>query len=776
MRENPANGYDQLPALRNSYMPSQEEKGVHLRDYWKVILKRRWIVISLLLIAVAATAVKTFTMRPIFRGITTIQINIENPQVLDFKEVFAINVWAMDYYQTQYNILESQSLALRVVKALKLLEHPEFLPEPETPVQRWRSNLRASFLDFFPSFRKEDPASDEGLVTEKDPLQDEKEASLVGQILGRLKVEPIRNSRLVKIHFDSYYPDLSARAANTLAQEYIRMNMENRFTNTEQAKEWLTKQLEELKAKVERADEALHAFGSKHDIISLEEKENLTMKRLAELNEELAKSESDRMAKEAIYKQVQQIEVRNSDTLLSILDNKLIQDLKQSYIQLETQYVKLSETFKPDYPEMVRLKNQMESIQKRLDGEIKKIAASIRNEYESSLRRESLQRQAFKQQKAKAMEMNERAIQYNILKREADTNREIYKSLLQRLKEIGVSAGVTASNIQVIDQAKLPRGPYKPNIPRNLLFATAIGLFLGMGLAFFFEYLDNTVKTPEDVTELSQLPSLGMVPEISSERRRRLGKKTATVYPVELITFGHPKSMLSEAYRNIRTSILFSFSERPPKKIVFTSPNPFEGKTTTLINTAIALSQIGARVMIIDADMRKPRVHKLFSERNGSGLSTFLSGNAKLASVVKRSDIPNLYYIPAGPVPPNPSELLNSSLFRNMLTFLEQKFDQIMIDSPPALGFSDSAILSTAADGVILVVSGGKTPKGTLQRAKDAFVQVNAKILGVVINRVNIQQYDYKDYYYRYHYYQSYYGKEMEKRKPPLRVGSGKLA
>jgi capsular exopolysaccharide synthesis family protein len=267
-----------------------------------------------------------------------------------------------------------------------------------------------------------------------------------------------------------------------------------------------------------------------------------------------------------------------------------------------------------------------------------------------------------------------------------------------------------------------------------------------------------------------------MVPEVSCEGRKRLGKKAKAIYPVELITFGHPKSMLSEAYRNIRTSILFSFSERPPKKIVFTSPNPFEGKTTTAINSAIALSQTGARVMIIDADMRKPRVHQLFSERNGAGLSTFLSGNAKLVSVVKRSDIPNLYYIPAGPVPPNPSELLNSSLFKSMLGFLEQKFDQIVIDSPPALGFSDSVILSTSADGVILVVMGGRTPKDTLQRAKEVFVQVNAKILGVVINRVNVQQYDYKNYYYRYHYYQSYYGREGDNKKLPLQVATGRLS
>jgi capsular exopolysaccharide synthesis family protein len=356
--------------------------------------------------------------------------------------------------------------------------------------------------------------------------------------------------------------------------------------------------------------------------------------------------------------------------------------------------------------------------------------------------------------------MQDNAIQYNILKREADTNKELYKGLLQRMKEAGISAGIMASNIQVVDQAELPTSPYKPNKRLNLLLAAVVGLFLGIGLAFFFEYLDNTVKTPEDVEQQIRLPSFGMVPEISYERRRRL--ESGKSYPVELITFGHPKSMLSEAYRNIRTSILLSFSERPPKRIAISSPNPAEGKTTTVINTAIALSQTGAKVIIIDSDMRKPRVHKVFDEENGAGLSNFLSGNASLESVIKGSDVPNLYYIPSGPIPPNPSELIGSKLFKSLIESLGERFDHIVLDSPPVLGFADT--ISTSVDGVILVVLGGKTPRETLQRAKEVLHQVNAKILGVVINRIDIQRSDYGGYYYRYHYY---YGKEGKKKELP---------
>jgi len=751
LKQIPPEGYYQLPPPPGySYPPPQEEKEVSLRDYWKVIRKRKWTIIAFFLIVVITTAVGTFTMRPIYRGTTAIQINKENPQIVDFKEIFAVNTMDLDYYQTQYKILESRSLAKRVIQNLKLAEHPEFLPKPETPFQKWKSNILNPIFALF-------TASNKSYTSEKDPPEGAKETAFINQFLGKLKIEPIRNSRLVKIHFDSNYPELSSQVSNALASSYIQQNLENRFIATQQAKEWLTGQLEDLKAKVERAEEALQAFGSKHDIISLDEKENVTMQRLTDLNDALTKAESERMAKEALYKQTRD---RNSDSLPSILENRLIMDLKQAYIQLEAQYMKLSETFKPDYPEMVRLKNQMQTIQKRIDGELTKIITAIKNDYEASLRREALLRQAFEEQKARVIVMKDKAIQYNILKREADTNKELYKGLLQRMKEAGVSAGIMASNIQVVDQAELPTKPYRPDKRLNLLLAVVVGLFLGVGLAFFFEYLDNTVKTPEDVEQMIRLPSFGMVPEISSERRKRLEKGAS--YPVELITFGYPKSMLSEAYRNIRTSILLSFSEKPPKTIVITSPNPAEGKTTTVINTAIALSQTGAQVLIIDTDMRKPRVHKIFDEENGVGLSNFLSGHAELESIIKKTEIPNLYYIPSGPIPPNPSELVSSNRFKNMVASLGERFDHLVLDSPPVLGFADSTILSASVDGIILVVLGGKTPRETLQRAKDVLHQVNAKILGVVINRIDIRRSDYGYYYYRYHYY---YGKEGKKKK-----------
>ncbi len=729
--------------------PAWQEKEIHLRDYWKVVQKRRWVIFAFFLIVVVSTAIVTFTMRPVYRGTTTIQINKENPQIVDFKEVFTVNTTDLDYYQTQYKILESRNLARRVIQTLKLAEHPELKSEKSFfrgRMGEFAKNL-PGWVPFLPD--REGNLSD----GEKEKVR---ETFLINRFLDRLKIEPIRNSRLVKIHFDSHYPDLSMRVPNTLSLAYIQQNLETRFTATEKAKEWLTGQLEDLKGKVERADETLQDFGSKHDIISLEEKENVTVQRLMELNEALAKAEAERMAKEALYRQTTG---QGIETIPAILENKLIQDLKQTYIQLEAQYLKLSEKFKPDHPEMKRLKTQMDSVYRQLQGETQKIATGIKNEYESSLKKEKLLRKAFEDQKDRAMSMKQKAIQYNILKREADTNRELYKGLLQRMKEAGVSAGIVASNIQVIDQAEFLTEPYRPNKLLNLILAAVVGLFLGVGLAFFFEYLDNTVKTPEEVEDLIRLPSFGIVPAIYFKSRKKIGDGNS--YPVELITHSHPKSALAEAYRNIRTSILLSFSEKPPKTLVISSPNPAEGKTTTVLNTAIALAQTGARVLLIDADMRKPRLHAIFRYENGAGLSNYLSGNARLESIVRNSEIPNLSYIPSGPIPPNPSELLGSPLFKNTIHTLEESFDHILLDAPPVLGFADSVILCSLVDGTMMVVMGGKTPRETLNQAREVLMQVNARILGVVINRVDIRRNYYSSYYDRYHYYNG--GKEHKK-------------
>ena len=777
--------YYQLPPQGYYPLPPQEEKEINLLNYLRVLQKRMWMIVAIFLIALTVTAIGVLTVRPVYRGTATIQIDRENPQIVDFREIFAVSAWDDDYYQTHYQVLASRKLAKRVIYTLNISEHPDFLPQPETSLQKVKSSIlspirevKSSLLNLIynligPPSENASKQPSENLSEEvreeaqssMDSPETNQETIRINQFLSRLSIEPVKNTRLVRINFDSYHPGLASQAANAIATNYIKLNLENRFKATEQAKEQLNEQLEVMRAKVESADEALQAFCQKHGFVFLDDKErNVSLQRLSDLNDALAKAESERMAKEALYKQTKK---GDFDSIPLILENKMIQDLRQQYLQLEVQYSKLAETFKPEYPELIRLKRQMETIQRRLNAEYSRYIHAIRNEYEFCLRKESLVRSAFEQQKTVVTEMQQKAIQYNILKREADTNRDLYKNLLQRMKEAGIQAGITASNIQVVDQAAVPTRPYKPNIPRKILYATVIGLLFGAALAFFLEYLDNTIKTSEDVEQIVRLPAFGMVPTISYEKRKQVER--GKVYPVELVTFGHPRSLLSEVYRNIRTSILLSFSERPPKTMVVSSPNPMEGKTTTAVNMAIAFSQLGSPVLIIDGDMRKPRIHKVFNGANGVGLSNFLSGNAELKSIIRSSNIPNLFYIPSGPIPPNPSELLGSNLFKNMLQFLGRSFEQIIFDSPPVLSFGDSLILSNSVDGVVLVVLSGKTPRETLHQSKNALHQVNAKILGVVVNQVEIGQTRYGYYHYRYgNYY--YYEQESSRKELSYKI------
>jgi succinoglycan biosynthesis transport protein ExoP len=770
------------PPAEYSYFPPEEEREINLLNYLRVLRKRMWMIIAVFFIVLITTAIGVLTVRPVYRGTATIRIDKESLQIVDFREIFTVSAWDTDYYQTHYQILASRQLARKVINALNISEHPQFLPEPETPFQKLKSGilnpiveLKLNILNFIYDLMghfHNNPSKDasenlskdlpENLAkdspSDKDSPETSKETAVISQFISQLTIEPVRNTRLVRINFDSYYPELASQVATAVATNYIKLNLENRFNAAEQAKQQLNQQLELMRAKVESADEALQAFCEKHGFIFLDDKEkNVALQRLNDLNEALAKAESERMAKEALYKQTKKGEF---ESISSVLDNKLIQELKQNYLQLEVQYSKLSETFKPEYPEMVRLRKQMETIQRRLNIEYSRYISAVKNEYEFCLRKEAMVRSAFEQQKTIVTEMQQKSIQYNILKREVETNRDLYKNLLQRMKEAGIQAGITASNIQVVDKAEVPARPYKPNIPRKILWATTVGLLLGVGLAFFFEYLDNTIKTSEDVEQFIRLPTFGMVPEISNEKRKRLER--GDIYPVELVTFGHPRSLLSEVYRNIRTSILLSFSERPPKSFVVSSPSPMEGKTTTAVNMAIAFSQTGSPVLIIDGDMRKPRLHRVFNGSNGVGLSNFLSGNAELKSIIKTSNIPNLFYIPSGPIPPNPSELLGSNLFKNMLQFLGRTFEQIIFDSPPVLSFGDSLILSNCVDGVVLVVMSGKTPREALRQSKNSLLHVNAKILGVVVNRVDIGQTGHGYYSYGNYYYYEQEGKTKE--------------
>ena len=722
----------EYPLAPSTYYGYQEEE-IHLRDYLHIILRRKWIVITFFIAVVTTVTLGTFMMKPQYKATVAIKIDKENPNILTFKDVYAVERPEEDYYQTQYKVLKSRNLARRVIRQMKLDVNPEFSEQKPGTVQA------SSFL-------------------KKEPLnrEDGIDSALIDSFIQRIEVSPQQKSRLVNVSFSSYDPQLSARVTDAIAKSFIDLNIESKFEATQQAREWLEKQLDIMKAKVEQAEEKLNEYASKNEILFFETtvdkegrggSENIMTKKLSELSTEMTAATSDRIQKEALYNEIRSSETESSSL---VMGNALILSLKKDYAALESEYNQNLKIYKPDYPKMVKLKELTEQIKKKIDAETKKIITSTKKDYEAAIKRESYLKSAFEKQKKDALDLNNRSVQYQILKREADTNKELYNGLLQRLKETGISASLTASNIQILDRAEVPKNPFKPKKVLNIFLSLIVGLFGGIGLAFFAEYLDNTVKTPEDIEKKILMPSLGLVPLYRNH------DSTKTIPPVEFISHADTKSLMSEAYTSIRTFLLFSTAGKPPKVMMVTSARREEGKTTTSINTSISLTKSDARVILIDADMRRPRLHKAFKVSNTKGLSSFLSGNEEFSeTLIKHTSVPGLDIMTAGPLPPNPAELLSSYRLRDLIDGLYALYDFIIFDTPPILGLADAAITSTQTDGVILVVRSGETPKEAAQQAKKILESVNAKVLGVVLNGISESNMKYGNYSYYQYYYQN---------------------
>lgn len=723
----------------------EEKKETHLRDYWHVLFKHRWIVLACFLITVVTVTTATFLQKSLYKATATIQIDRTAPKVLKFEEVSSSSTDKEidDYYQTQYKLLTSYSLADRVVNLLKLDSNPEFsgtgAPGRVSQARAWLAGL----MDSLRSRPPRQPASD-GISIVESPV--------VQRFLKKLEIEPLKNTRLVKISFLSASPELSARVANAMAESFIEQSIEQKIGATKYAGDYLAKQIEDVRAKLESSDELLQKFARQKQYLVLDEKQEQTTKQLSLLTDALMKARSERLAKEALYRQTQG---QDFQSIPSVLENALIVDLKKEYYRLQAEYTKLSEKFLPDYPTMVALKSNVDEVKGRLDSEVQKIIDGLRSSYEAGLKSEHLLQASVDKQKQATLKTNEDSIQYNILKREVDINRELYAGLLQRMKETAVSAGLDSSNIQITDRAKIPLSPDRPKKMLNVALGIVLGLSLGIGLAFFADYLDNTVRKIEEVESTFALPMLGAVPALTTaERRRRLRGMTngQDTNSFELVMHRDQSSLASEAIRNIRTSLLFSLPENPPKLLLVTSAEPGDGKTGVSINLTIALSQLGGDILLIDADMRYPDCHRILEQDRVPGLSNFLVGDAELTAAIKPTAIPHLYLLPAGQPPLNPAELIGSERMRTALELLCRQFKHVIIDSPPVVGFTDSVLLSTYADGTLLVIRSGKTIRDAALRAVRALTAVNARILGVVLNSLELHGNEYS-YYRGYHEY-----------------------
>ena len=716
-----------------------------LGEYVRVLAKRKWTVLACLLTIFSIVAIASLKMTPVYEASGSIAINKADSGLVNFNNSPTFN---LDYYdptelETEVKILQSDLLALQVVKELGLDRRPEF---------GGRTTPLPSSLDLAP-----------------DPLQADsgRTSSLLSAFRGSLKGTLAPNTHIVEVHYRSADKDLAATVVNTLMSTYTENNFKSRFDSTMQASDWLSKQLVDLQMKVETSQEKLVRYQKEHEILGIDEKQNITTQKLDELNKALTTAESERMDKESVYRLV---EAGDGDTIASAasaLDaagagnqagSGLLENLRTKEADLKIQAAELNTQFGPSYPKLAQLNNQLKEVDAQLLAETRKVGGKIRGQYMAALQRESMLHDALEKQKQEANKLNESAIEYSLLKRDLDTNRQLYEGLLEKLKEAGVSAGLRSNNFRIVDVARVPTTPVEPNIPRNLTFAFMLGLTSGVGLAFLLEGLDNTVRTTEQAQMISGLPPLGMIPLGSRSAREGPSAKRLVIATskeaVELITQVRPQSQMAESYRALRTSLLLSNLGAPPKVIMVTSALPQEGKTTTSINCAVVLAQKGIRVLLIDADLRRPSIHKTLGMGPRSGLSNVLTGSATLETAITRSPIlPNLDVLPAGTPPPNPAELLASTNMRDVLQELRGQYDHIVVDTPPTLSVTDAVVLSPRADAIVLVIRSGQTTKQALRRSRDILTQVNAKVSGVLLNAVDLSS---PDYYYYYEYQGKY--------------------
>jgi capsular exopolysaccharide synthesis family protein len=730
-------------------VPSWEGEEVHLRDYLEVLVRRKWLILAVLALCFLSTMVFTLTATKIYQATASLEVTRDAPKVTKFQEMVNDQVNAREFYETQANLIKSKALTQRVVDRLNLAEHPVIV-KALFDEKSGEAGMLKRMREMFHSLLAPKGAPSSLAVPQETIDQQELLKFLDENLSATLR----RNATLISIAFTSPDRKLSQDVVNTLVDEFLRWKMDQRLEASQLAREFLNKQIDRAKINLEKAEETLNQFAKQSGIVSLDSKLNSVYSQLEELNTALAKAEADFIGKQAVYNQAV---TDGAASLPQVLSNTLIANLKGEHSKLKSEYDLLTTTFREEYPEVKKLKAQMLSLEQRITLEEHKVFKAIKNEHDTALAQLNHFKVRTDQQKDLALKLNEQATQYKIMEREVETNKGIYQSLLERTKEIEAMVGVTSSNINIVDRPALPILPHKPNVPLNLMLAIALGVIGGIGCAFLVEYFADAITNPDQITERFQIPILGVVP-----------LARAASYPLDMAFVSDPRAPLSESVRTAKVSIQLSGTENHGRSILITSTSPGEGKTTIALNLAMAFAGGDEKVLLIDADLRKPRVHKAFgafSNGSGPGLSSLLAGVVK-TDVCRESGIENLWFIPAGPIPPNPVELLASNRFNELMAGFLQRYDRVLLDGPPHHGFADILVLSRKVGGIVLVSSIGETTRNGLRHFKKGIANVRGTILGCIINKVNTsKRFGYGAYYRYYQYYNTDYGQENKRHK-----------
>jgi len=691
-----------------------EEREIHLRDYLQILYKRRYTALTFFIIVFAVVIIGTLSTTPVYKATTKILIEKAEPYNLTMMYPY-YSPYDPEYYETQYQLIKSKAVAQKVVTML---------------------SLETTYASYFKGGEK--------LLSSSGSNAAEMLSDIVS---GGIVVAPVKNSKIIDVSYLSTNPDFATHIVNSVARAYIEEILEMRMSASRYSLEWMTKKAEEEKTKLEQSERALQEYMKSHDIVTLQDKVAITPEKLTEFNALLIRAETKRKEVESLYNQVVGVtkNLKEAETIPAIASEPTVQSLRGQILKAEQNIEELSKKYGKKHPAMIKADEEAKVLRQKREQEIRRVINSIKNEYDLAKANESSLRITLANTKAEAQSLSEKFIDYGVLTREVETNRQLFDALIKRIKEQSVTEEVKSVNVWVVEKAEKPLSPVKPRKVLNLFLGVIVGLLGGIGLAFFFEYLDNTIKTPEDIENRLGLPILGTVPLLS--------KKDNSI--IEETVLKEPQTLAAEAYKTIRTAILLSSASGPPKNILITSMGPEEGKTVTAVNLSVTIARLGYSVLLVDSDMRKPRIHNIFKLNNQNGLSTYLAGATSDITTLLKSPVTNLKVISSGPVPPNPSELLGSSRMKELLQILSERFDIIIWDSPPFMTVTDGIILSRLLEGTIMVVRAGKTTYNVAMRGLRSLSgrrtddDIGSRLLGVIMNGFDIRNAE--DYYYKYY-------------------------
>jgi capsular exopolysaccharide synthesis family protein len=761
-----------------------ENQKIHLRELWRTVRKRKWLIVTIIFVITTLVTIEMYRTKDIFQASTLIEIGkdtsrIGNPGSSIFGDDY--DPFYMVNMKTKMLAIKSHSLLEGVVVENKLDQNPRFLGAGGKKSVWEALKVMGAKVGITDRPSPEDSATDDAaaVITSNDTVntqtseQKMKIEGCIRMLDSGIGVEPVKETRALKISFSHADREIAADVTNAVANKFLADNFASKTLKYTEAARWLSDTADKLKSKVREAEEKLEAYTREHGIFLTDKDGSLTITKLQRLHEQALRAESDRVLKESLYQEVKEGRVKeNAEAYADLLfkSSPKVVDLQKQLGDLETQKAELSNKYGDDNPKLKEVNLKIAAIHEQLKESQVSLEEKLKIEYERAVRDEQKFKVLLAQAKGEAITQNQAGIQYNILKQEVETNKALYQDYLNKTNQAEAQKVEQQNNLRIIEAAQVPGSPVSPRRMFSIMVAFLLSTGVALGLAFFLEYLDNTIKTVEDVSRYAQLPALSVIPAVAGSAARKLGAKgkralaastgnsSQEIGNTQLVSLD-TRSSAAEAYRVLRTSVLLSAAGQPPKTVLVTSGQPGEGKTTTAINTAISLSQLGASVLIIDCDLRRPTTHKVLGVDHIQGLSTYLSrSDVSLDEVIQKLTIANLSLLPCGPIPPNPAELIISDRMKDMLKELSERYDHIIIDSPPLINVTDPVILSTMVDGVILVVHGGKSTRDLVRRARQELSTVGAKIFGVVLNNVDLRREGYDNYYY--HRYYSGYGQD----------------